>query len=415
MKKFRNPVIMFKISHWLQMFTSFFIVNPIQFPKGSIKKLFKYFLKNKLIDGSDIIDFEKKFAEYLKVRYAIAVPSARMGLYLILKALKISKGDEIILSSYNYRPIPNIIKMIGAKPVFVDVDLETYNIDPKLIEQRITRRTKVIIVTHMQGLPCELNSIFKIAKKYNLKLIEDCAHSLGAEYRGRKVGSFGEAGIFSFGTGKHLYTVDGGMVVTNDNKLSDVIRNELRHFKASTGLKIIKKFISSAILVNFKNSLFFNLMIHPLILFQSLLNLNFKTQVNDDNETEISKFFRYSNFQAAIGIQQLKLIESKIKKRIKNAQILDRYLNKKIKRQCSSKNIRHVYLNYSIELKNRKGIREKLLLRGIYTQNTWMRSCSPNSTVSTRLEKNVLYLPIYEILDKTSIMFIVKTLNKLLN
>ncbi|MEM7825008.1 MAG: aminotransferase class I/II-fold pyridoxal phosphate-dependent enzyme [Candidatus Aenigmatarchaeota archaeon] len=367
-----------------------------------------------MIEGRDIEDFEKRFAEYLKVRYTIAVPSARIGLYLILKALKISRGDEIILSSYNFPLIPNIIKMIGAKPIFIDVDPDTYNIDPKLIKKRITNRTKAIIVTHIEGLPCELNSILNIAKKYNLKIIEDCAHSLGAEYRGKVVGGFGDAAIFSFGIGKHLCTIDGGMIATNNDELADLIRSELNHFKPSTNLKIIKKVVLSIIVSNLKKLSPFNLLLYRLLLFKDFINLNSLDNIGEDDETDVSKFFRYSNFQAAVGIQQLKLIENRIKKRIKNAQLLERYLNKRIKRQCSSKNIRHVYLNYSIQLQSRKVIRKKLLQHGIYTQNTWMRSCSSHSSVSKKLEKNVLYLPIYETLDRPRIIFIANTLNKLL-
>jgi dTDP-4-amino-4,6-dideoxygalactose transaminase len=390
--------------------------NRILIQTQNIKLFLKYLLTNNLTEGNEINRFEKNFAKYLKVKHAIAVPSARMGLYLILKAWNIKAGDEIIISSYNATIIPKIIKMIGAIPIFVDADPKTYNINPKLIEQRITKKTKAIIITHVEGLPCDLNSILKIAKKHNLKLIEDCAHSLGAEYKGKKVGSFGDAAIFSFGKGKHLNTFGGGMITTNDDETAIAVREEIKFFKLPTNFQIIKKLISNIVISTFTNPLFFNFIIYPLLLLTSLFNVDLITKIFEDRSpfTPKKHSIKYSNFQAAIGIQQLKSLEKKIKKRLKNAEILDKRLNKKIKRQISPKNTRHAYLNYSIEVSDREAIRKTLLFHGIDTQPTWMKSCSPSCPVSNKLEKTVLYLPIYESLSRSEMEYIIKILNKII-
>jgi dTDP-4-amino-4,6-dideoxygalactose transaminase len=390
--------------------------NRISMPKGCIRIFLKYFLKNKLTKGDEIKKFEKSFAKYLKVKHSIAVSSARMGLYLILKAWNIKAGDEIIVSSYNAPIIPKVIRMVGATPIFVDVDPKTYNINPKLIEQRITKKTKAIVVTHIEGLPCDLNSILKIVKKYNLKLIEDCAHSLGAEYKKKKVGSFGDAAIFSFGKGKHLNTFYGGMITTNNAKMAIAVREELKSFRSPTIFEVVKNLISNFLISTFTSPIFFNFAIYPLLLLTNIFNTDLITKIFEDKNQFIPEkhSIKYSNFQAAIGLQQLKLLEQKIKKRIKNAMILDERLNEKIKRQTLLKNTRHVYLNYSIEVNDRESLRKKLFLHGIDTQPTWMKSCSPSCPISKKLEKTVLYLPIYESLSRDEIEYIIKTFNKII-
>jgi dTDP-4-amino-4,6-dideoxygalactose transaminase len=369
-----------------------------------------------MVKSKEIYKFEKAFAKYIGVKHAIVVSNARTGLYLLLKVLNVTKNKEIILSSYNFPVISNVIASIGAKPVFVDVDPKTYNIDPKLIEKRITKKTKAIIVTHIEGLPCDLNPILKIAKKYNLKLIEDCAHSLGAEYKGKKVGSFGDAAIFSFGKGKHLNTFGGGMITTNNSEIAVAVRKEIKSFRPQTNFQIIKKVVSNIGISIFTNPPFSNFIVYPLILLTSFLNIDLITKFFEDKTPFIPEKYsiKYSNFQAAVGIQQLKSIERKIKKRIKIAKILDKRLNKKIKRQIPLKNTRHVYLNYSIEVSNREAIRKKLLLHGIDTQPTWMKSCCHSCPVSNKLEKTVLYLPIYESLSRDEIEYIIKTFNKII-
>ena len=137
------------------------------------------------------------------------------------------------------------------------------------------------------------------------------------------------------------------------------------------------------------------------------------TPSNGAGKINIHNYSKFSNFQAAIGIKQLRLLERRIKKRMKNARILDKHLDERIKRQTTTKNGRHVYLNYSVELENRKEVREKLLLAGVYSQTTWLKSCSSRAPASNRLKDTVLYLPINEKMGKSSMKDIAKRLNDL--
>ena len=136
----------------------------------------------------------------------------------------IKPGDEVITTPLTFAATANVIVHVGAKPVFVDIDKNTLNIDPNKIEEKITKNTKAIIPVHMAGQPCDLDKIIKIANKYNLKIIEDAAHAIGAEYNGRKIGNISDVTCFSFYATKNITTGEGGAALTNDEKLADKIR-----------------------------------------------------------------------------------------------------------------------------------------------------------------------------------------------
>ena len=395
-------------------------------PDKSSKLFIKYLLKNEPRDVDKVSKFEKEFAKYVGVRYAIATSSARVGLYLILNALGIGIADEVILSSYNSVIVPNILLILGIKPVFVDVDPQTHTMNPKLIEPKITERTRAVIVTHTEGQPCDMYPILKIAKKYGLKIIEDCAHAFGAEYKNKKVGSFGNAAIFSFGIGKHINTLGGGMLVTSDEKLAQIIRTQIDTFDNPSKTKLLKKNVLTNIVSFLTRPLIFGLFVYPLTVFANAFGKDIITSLFEERKivTEIPKWHltKYSNFQAIIGLKQLKSLEKNIERRVKNANLFDKYLSKKIKRQRKIPKTKSAYLNYSIQVKDRKKIIRELLIHGIDTQPTWMESCSSRTIfksmadcpVSDVLEKSILYLPIYEALDGARILYIANTLNKLL-
>jgi len=168
--------------------------------------------------------FEKRCAEYCGVSHAVSAPYGRMAFYYILKAFEFPAGSEIIFPALTFWVVPEIARMCGLKPVFVDIDAYTFNIDPGLIEAAITPRTVAIVPTHLYGLPCDMDPITDIACKHGLAVIEDCAHALGATYHGVKTGGFGEAAFFSFQMLKGLNTYGGGMATTNNAELADRIR-----------------------------------------------------------------------------------------------------------------------------------------------------------------------------------------------
>ena len=181
--------------------------------------------RNYFIQGSECAEFDKEFAEYCNANYCIGVDNGLNALYLVLKAYEIGMGDEVIVPSNTYIATALAVTFTGAKPVFVEPELETYNIDVTRIEAAITDKTKAIMPVHLQGRPADMDPIMEIAEKYNLKVIEDCAQAHGVLYKGRKVGTLGHAAGFSFYPGKNLGALgDGGAVVTNNKELADKVR-----------------------------------------------------------------------------------------------------------------------------------------------------------------------------------------------
>ena len=177
--------------------------------------------------GKYVTEFEKRFADYCGCKYGVAVCNGTVALHLALTALGIGKGDEVIIPDFTMIATAFAVCYTGAVPVFVDADSKTWNTDATKIEEKITSRTKAIIPVHLFGLMCDMDAINAIAKKHNLKVLEDAAEAHGAEYKGRRAGSCSDLAAFSFFANKNITTGEGGMVVTNDEELY----NKLRYYK----------------------------------------------------------------------------------------------------------------------------------------------------------------------------------------
>lgn len=224
--------------------------------------------------GKYITEFENNFSSYCQVKYGVCVANGTLALQLALKSLNIGNGDEVIIPNLTFVATANAVTYLGSKPVPVDCEAETWNIDPFKIEKAVTDKTKAIIPVHLYGHPCDMDPIMKIAGKYNLKIIEDAAEAHGSEYKGRKVGSIGHIGCFSFYGNKTITTGEGGMCITNDKTLSDKMR-----FLKDHGMSKKKRYWHQ----------------------------------------EIGYNFRMTNIQASIGCAQLKKIDKFIEIKRKNA------------------------------------------------------------------------------------------------
>lgn len=188
----------------------------------------------RFILGKEVQDFEEAFAVYCGARYAIGVASGTAALHLALLACGIGQGDEVITSPFTFIATAEAICHAGARPVFVDIDPVSYNLDPSRIEEAITPRTKAILPVHLYGQPADMDPLLAIARRYDLKVIEDAAQAHGAEYKGQRVGTLGGAACFSFYPGKNLGAYgDGGMVVTNDPQIAERVRMLRDHGRLS--------------------------------------------------------------------------------------------------------------------------------------------------------------------------------------
>ena len=220
--------------------------------------------------GDYIRRFEKEFAKYIGVKYALATSSCTGAMHLALVALGIKEGDEVIVPDISWIATASVVRYVGAIPVFADISSGSWCISPTSIRDKVTDKTKAIIPVHLYGQPCDMIEIMQIAKQFDLWIVEDAAPSIGAEYNHHKTGSFGDVGCFSFQGAKLLSTGEGGMLVTNGDKLFDRIKHFAEHGRSGSGFDI----------------------------------------------SDIGYKYKMSNLQAAWGLAQLERIDELLKKRL---------------------------------------------------------------------------------------------------
>lgn len=194
--------------------------------EGALRGAFERVFENSwYIEGKEDQAFEAAFADYCGMKYCVGVGNGLDALMLVLKALNIGAGDEVIVPSNTYIATALAVTYVGAKPVFVEPDIRTYNIDPAKIEEKITDHTRAIMPVHLYGQPCDMDPIIKVAEEHGLYIVEDCAQAHGATYKGKTIGSFGDAAGFSFYPGKNLGALgDAGAVVTDNDELAAKVR-----------------------------------------------------------------------------------------------------------------------------------------------------------------------------------------------
>jgi perosamine synthetase len=337
--------------------------------------------------GPEIKEFEKKVSEYIGVKYALAVNSGTSALHVILAAHGIGKGDEVIVPSFTFIATANAPLFVGAKPVFAEIEGDTYGLDPSDVEREITSKTKAIIPIHCGGLGCRIEEIRQIAQKHNLILIEDAAESLGAMVNGKKVGSFGDSAILSFCAPKVITMGEGGMILTNSRDVYERARLIYNHGRVETS-----DYFSSTEQMQYV-----------------MLGYN----------------FRMSTMTAALGISQMDKLDKIIHMRRENANYLTKELSRieGIELPKPPLGYFHVYQMYSIRLdggKNiRNGLKEYLAQHGIATRiyfepvhlSLFYRQKLGHKggelPITETISNEVLTLPMYPELTKSEMDYIV--------
>lgn len=320
--------------------------------------------------GKYVSEFEDNFADYSDCKYGVSVCNGTIALHLALVSLGIGKGDEVIIPTFTMIASALAVTYTGATPVFIDADKETWNIDVNKIEEKITNKTKVIMPVHIFGKMCEMDELANLAKKYNLHILEDAAEAHGAEYKGKKAGSFSSIASFSFFANKNLTTGEGGMVVTNDK----VIYDKARYFK------------------------------------NMCFSLDGPRNYTHD---EVGFNYRMSNLVAAVGVAQVEKADEYRSARIKNNAIYRSFLKDipGIIFQKPSQNGIDVHWVNAIVIDpdlyghkmvdlvaylNEKLVGTRLLFNGMHNQNCLKTNLSfleSNYPVSDWLTENGFYLP----------------------
>lgn len=288
---------------------------------SALSFLFYPWLYGKWVYGDSIYKVENWLSDYFNIKEFMTVDSARSALLVGLKAMNIEKGDEIILQAYTCVVVINAIKHSGATPVYVDVD-NSLNINPDELERKITSKTRAVIVQHTFGVPADMDRIIDITERHRIKLIEDCAHSFGVKYKGKKLGTFGYFSIFSFGSDKCVSCVRGGAISTNDDDLSHnikLLRSGLPQTKTGKILQNLMHYI-----IFFAGKGLYSLYIGKVILLISKkLNLTGKIIYNEEKHGKAVKFYpaKFSNVLAKLLLFQLEDISFIIEHRNKIAEI----------------------------------------------------------------------------------------------
>jgi dTDP-4-amino-4,6-dideoxygalactose transaminase len=329
-----------------------------------------------IAQGPRVKAFEESFAAMCGVKHAIATTSGTTALHVAMLANGIGKGDEVITSAFTFIASANSVLYVGAIPVFVDIDPATFNINPDLIEAAITTRTKAILPIHLYGLPCNMDRIMMIAEKHGLIVIEDACQSHGAEYKGRKVGSFG-TGTFSLYPTKNMTSGEGGMITTNDPVIDEKCRVLRQH-----GMR--------------------------------------KRYYHD----ELGYNFRMTDIHAAIGLAQLKKLDRFNEIRQGNAKFLSTNL-RGVVTPTAPEGCNHVFHQYTVRVPGgkRDALRAYLQEKGIgsevyypvpiHQQTFYVRDLGYKQSLpeTERAAQEVLSLPIHPALSSTDLEAIVATVN----
>lgn len=304
------------------------------------------------IMGTNVKEFEKEFSEYLGIKHSISVGNGTDALIISLKALGIGEGDEVITTPWTFFATAESISFVGATPIFVDVEPDTFNIDPAKVEEKVTSKTKAIMPVHIFGQPCNMDAINDIAKKHNLYVIEDAAQAIGSEYKGQKTGTLSDIATFSFFPTKNLGCAgDGGMIVTDNDDLAVICRALRVHGSGENGQKA----------------------------FNIINNIDENIAKDNSADNTIYNPFKYYNYlighnsrldeiQAAILRIKLKKIDKWNSKRRENAGFYnDNLKDTSLVIPFEDKDVKHVYHLYILQSEKRAELVSFLNKKGIST------------------------------------------------
>lgn len=359
------------------------------------------------IMGKTVIDFEKTFAEYVGVKHAISVGNGTDGLVIALKAMGIGEGDEVITTPFTFFATAEAISAVGGTPVFVDVYKDTFNIDVTKIEEKITSKTKAIMPVHIFGQCADMDEINEIAKKHNLLVIEDACQAIGGKYKGRNVGSLGDAAVFSFFPTKNLGCAgDGGMIVTNNDDIATIAKALKTHGSGENGQKaynLLNNIEEEVQKAEGANDTVYN----PLKYYNYLIGYN----------------SRLDAIQAAILNVKIKEIDNWNAKRREVAEIYNEALKSTdLVTPVTRDYVEPVYHMYVLQSENREELLEKLKEAGVatgvyYPVPLHLQKCYKNlgykegdMPVSEYLSNRTFAIPVYPELTKDQVDYIINTI-----
>jgi len=375
-------------------------------------KLILTSLFSKNLGPGNIREFESAFAEYIGVRQAIFVSSARVALYLILKESGLKPGDEVLLPAFTFFAVPRVIKALKLIPVFVDVNPQDCSMDLKAAESLVTPRTRAVIPTHLFGIAADMDAAVSFARRHDLMVIEDCAQGCGGEVSGRRLGSIGDAGYFSFSLTKNITCLGGGMITTDRDDLAAEIRKEMNSRPPVSSGSLAVNAIKLSIMKISVLSPLYRLMVYPIV---SRLGRRGKDLINDlFHETENPEIsgeeMEHSikqprALQARIGVGQLGSLDSVNGSRRAHGRFLLRELRSRgvALKWDPQDNPGDIFMSFIVLPESRAAVRNNLWGKGIDTSVGFMSFCPPIFTpesgslypAAERVSGDILHIPVY--------------------
>ena len=372
--------------------------------------------RRQLIEGPLIGQFEQAFADRVGVPHAIATSYGRMAFKYLLQAYDLPPGSEVIMPALTFWVVPEIARVSGLTPVFVDVDPDTFTLSPVAFEAAVTDRTRMVVPTHLWGLPCDMAPILEIAERYNLIVIEDCAHALGATYCGHQVGTMGHAAFFSFQTLKPLNSYGGGMAVTRHGPLAQRVRafaeNEPWPSLKDARWNLFRGRVQR--ISTRPNT--FTWTLFPVALVASHLGIDASAwlweSVRPLEPLPDDYHRRYTNVQAAIALEGLKCLDDWIERTRLHARQMDRALGglAGVRTPVVPKDRTHVYYQYCARVPDRDALARDCIRRGVDVETLHVDVCTrlglfgpPRASPAADRAAQAVQLPVYESLTDEQI------------
>ncbi len=371
-------------------------------------------LRRDLLEGDAVQRFEQAFAAFIGVPAAVAVPSGRAGLRFIYEALGLEPGSEVICSAFAYPVVPHLTHSLGHRVRFVDCELETLGLDPEALAATIDDRTRIVIATHLYGVPCRIREIAAIVERRGATLIEDCAHCFGAAVGGRRAGAWGRFGYFSFETSKPVNTMGGGMVTANDaaaaTRLREIARREQHKDLRWLAGRLLKTTFEAAV----THPLAFSLGVQPALRLLERRPAGpeaqrFASGYQRDEVTMQGRMGRYTNYQARLGLAQMDRARRQLERRTEHARRLIGRLGDAVHFQRhDAPGVESNFMLVTALFPRMPEVARELLQRGVDTKHRYMRDCSRlfdsgSFPRAARAEREVLHLPAYPELEPEQI------------
>lgn len=338
--------------------------------------------RGQFIDGPEIAAFEAAFATRLGLPRARAASYGRMAFYHLLKAFELPPGSEIVMPALTFWVVPELARVAGLVPVFADVDPETFTLDPESFARVVTDRTRAVVPTHLWGLPCDMDPIMAIARRHGLVVIEDCAHALGAEYRGQPVGTIGDAGFFSLQTLKPLNTHGGGMAVARDPGTMDRLSARLDALPPPSAAGLARKLRFGRVQRTLIRKAPFTCTLFPIMWLASWTRVNpdvyLWEAIRSLNPPPQDYLERYSNAQAALGLAGLDHLDDWTRATQTHAAQLDARLAGEpgVYRPARPTNRTHVFYQYCAYVADRDVVATRALRRGVDVETLHVDVCT---------------------------------------